>query len=147
MKTMWHYAAIMALSGMGIPVLAALNAALGRHMQAPVAAAAILFLVAFAACALGVLLTNPSALPRAAGAPWHYFTAGLLVAFYIVAITIIAPRFGLGNAIFFVLLGQMVSAAAIDHFGLFSARVSPLGPVRLAGLGMMALGVWMTLQK
>jgi transporter family-2 protein len=48
------------------------------------------------------------------------------VAFYVLSITYIAPTFGVGNAVFFVLLGQLVSAAIIDHFGLFGAQVKPL---------------------
>jgi transporter family-2 protein len=50
------------------------------------------------------------------------------VAFYVLTITWIAPTFGIGNAVFFVLLGQLVSAALIDHFGLFGAQVTPVSP-------------------
>ncbi|MEM9902347.1 MAG: DMT family transporter, partial [Pseudomonadota bacterium] len=42
------YAAIMFVAGIGIPLLAALNGGLGRHMESPVGAAAILFGVALA---------------------------------------------------------------------------------------------------
>lgn len=44
----------------------------------------------------------------------------------------------------FVLLGQLISAAAIDHFGLFGAQVSPLTWVRAGGIAVMALGVGIT---
>jgi transporter family-2 protein len=53
------------------------------------------------------------------------------VAFYVLSITWIAPTFGVGNAVFFVLLGQLVSAAMIDHFGLFGAQVTPVSPCAL----------------
>jgi transporter family-2 protein len=43
-----------------------------------------------------------------------------------------------------VLLGQLISAALIDHFGLFGARVSPLSLTRTTGIAVMALGVWIT---
>ncbi|MGB1207926.1 MAG: DMT family transporter, partial [Paracoccaceae bacterium] len=76
--------------------------------------------------------------------PKHLFLAGGLVAFYILSITFIAPKFGVGNAVFFVLLGQLISAAAIDHFGLFGARVSVLTPSRALGVAVMACGVWLT---
>jgi transporter family-2 protein len=135
---------IMLAAGIGIPLLAALNAALGVRLGAPVAAAAILFAVAFAATALGLLVTGPGALRGALAAPPHLFLAGLLVAFYVLSITFIAPRIGVGNAVFFVLLGQLVSAAAIDHFGLFGAVQSPLSAMRAGGIAVMALGVWLT---
>jgi len=60
------------------------------------------------------------------------------------SITYIAPHFGVGNAVFFVLLGQLISAALIDHFGLFGARVSPLNLTRATGIAVMAFGVWIT---
>jgi len=81
-----------------------------------------------------------------AEAPRHLLLAGLLVAFYVLSITYVAPRFGVGNAVFFVLLGQLVSAAIIDHFGLFGAQVSPLSLTRAAGIALMAAGVFVTQQ-
>jgi transporter family-2 protein len=62
----------------------------------------------------------------------------------VLSITWIAPKFGVGNAVFFVLLGQLLAAAVIDHFGLFGARVAELGPARAAGIALMALGVFLT---
>jgi transporter family-2 protein len=141
-----HYATIMILAGVGIPILAAMNAALGRHVGSPAAAAAVLFCIALLASVAVALLTGPHAWARFATAPRSWFAAGLLVAFYVLSVTYIAPRFGVGNAIFFVLLGQLLSAAAIDHFGLFGAQVSPLGLARASGIGLMAVGVWLTQQ-
>lgn len=143
---MAHYALIMLLAGVGIPLLAALNAALGMRIGSPAAAATVLFLIALAACTIVTLITGPQALVRIAGAPRHLLLGGLFVAFYVLSVTYIAPHFGVGNAVFFVLLGQLISAAAIDHFGLFGAQVSPLGLTRAAGIGIMAFGVWVTQQ-
>jgi transporter family-2 protein len=141
---MAHYALIMLAAGVGIPILAALNAALGRYLGSPSAAALILFCVAFLCTCVVVVFTNPTALRGISGAPRHLLLAGTLVAFYILSITWIAPHFGVGNAVFFVLLGQLISAAAIDHFGWFGARVSPISPVRGLGIAVMGLGVWIT---
>jgi len=140
------YALVMLAAGIGIPLLAALNAALGVRLGSPVAAAAILFVVALAATLLALVLTGPSAVRGAVEAPRHLFLAGLLVAFYVLSVTFIAPHFGVGNAIFFVLLGQLLSAAAIDHFGLFGAQVSPLSLTRAGGIALMAAGVFVTQQ-
>lgn len=140
------YAIVMLAAGFGIPILAALNAALGVRLGSPVAAATILFVVALSATLVVLVLTRPSALLNAGAAPKHLYLAGLLVAFYILSITFVAPRFGIGNAVFFVLLGQLVSAAAIDHFGLFGANISPLSLTRAIGIALMAAGVFMTQQ-
>ena len=141
---MTQYALIMLAAGIGIPTLAALNAALGRVIGSPAAAAAILFAVALIIAVLATILTGPQALARAAEAPKHLFLGGVLVAFYVLTITYIAPSFGVGNAVFFVLIGQLVSAAAIDHYGLFGAQVSPLNLIRASGIALMGIGVWVT---
>ncbi|XOY56489.1 MAG: DMT family transporter [Rhodobacterales bacterium] len=141
---MFHYALIMLVAGLGIPVLAALNAALGRQIGSPAMAATVLFVVAFGVALIAALLTQPQAAARLASAPKYLFFAGTLVAFYILSITWIAPVIGVGNAVFFVLLGQLISAAAIDHFGLFAAQVTPLTGTRAAGIALMAAGVVLT---
>lgn len=141
---MSHFALVMLLSGVGIPILAALNAALGVRLASPVAAAVVLFCVALLSVTTVWLVTGARGMSGLAEAPKHLLLGGTLVAFYVLSVTFIAPRFGVGNAVFFVLLGQLISAAAIDHFGLFGARVSPLGLTRATGIAVMALGVWIT---
>lgn len=142
---MTQYAAIMLVAGIGIPILAALNAALGRMIGSPNTAAVILFAIAFAASAVALfLLPGGQAFAKAAQAPKHLFLAGVLIAFYVLSITHVAPHFGVGNAVFFVLLGQLISTAAIDHFGLFGAQVTPLTLMRAGGIAVMAVGVAIT---
>ena len=136
------YAATMFLAGVGIPILAALNAALGVRLGSPTAAAVVLFLVALLAAALTMALTGGTkALASLPAQPRHLFLAGLLIAFYVLTITWIAPRFGVGNAVFFVLLGQLAAAALIDHYALFGARQATLTPLRAFGIALMAVGV------
>lgn len=143
---MAQYALIMLLAGIGIPILAALNAALGTRLGSPAAAATVLFLVALATASAAFALTGAQGMGRVAAAPKHLLLAGALIAFYVLSITYIAPHFGVGNAVFFVLLGQLISAAAIDHFGLFGAQPTALGAARLGGIALMAAGVWLTQQ-
>ena len=136
----------MLIAGIGIPVLAALNAALGTRLGSPVAAASILFVVALISTLLVLMLDQPSAVMGGTVAPKHLLLAGCLVAFYVLSITWVAPKFGVGNAVFFVLLGQLISAAVIDHFGLFGAQISPLSLTRAGGITLMAAGVFATQQ-
>ncbi len=138
------YAAIMFAAGIGVPLLAALNAALGQRIGSPAAAALTLFTIAVLVAALVTLITGPGALKAIPAQPKHLFLGGVLVAFYVLSITFIAPHFGVGNAAFFVLLGQLVAAAAIDHFGLFGAQVTPLSMTRAGGIALMAAGLALT---
>lgn len=146
MPSTTFYALTMLIAGIGIPILAALNAALGTRLGSPVAAAAILFVVALISTLIVLSFGQPKAVMGAIGAPKHLFLAGCLVAFYVLTITAVAPKFGVGNAVFFVLLGQLISAAAIDHFGLFGAQVSHLSITRMFGIAIMATGVFVTQQ-
>jgi transporter family-2 protein len=135
--------ALMFVSGMGIPLMATLNSQLGAHIQSPVAASTILFAIGFMLA--GAVLLAVGAPPRAAfaGVPPYLYAGAALVVFYILAITWSAPRIGVGNAVFFVLLGQLAAAAAIDHFGAFGALQTPISLRRVAGLAVMAFGVFL----
>lgn len=68
-----------------------------------------------------------------------------MIAFYATSITFIGPRFGMGNAIFFVLLGQIISAVIIDHFGLMGVPVARIDLIGIAGITLMV--VWVLLAR
>ena len=141
------YAAIMLAAGVGIPILAALNAQLGARIGSPVVAAVVLFCVALTGAVVVMGLTHgPSALAAVPVQPKHLFLGGLLVCFYVLSVTFVAPKFGVGNAVFFVLMGQMLSAAMIDQFGLFGAIQRDMTALRGAGLAAMAAGLIMILK-
>ena len=139
-------ALIMLAAGIGVPVLAALNAHLGKFLGSPLLAVTALLFVAFFTSLAALLCSSELAIASIMTAPKHLFLAGLLMVFYILAITTIAPNFGIGNAVFFVLIGQLVSAAVIDHFAFFTATPTPLSTLRALGIGIMGLGVWITQQ-
>ncbi len=142
------YALIMLLTGVGIPIMAALNAGLGTRMQNPALAAVILFFVAMVASLLYLLLVVgiPTTV-TAPATPFYYYLGGLFVVFYVLSVTWVAPRFGIGNAVSFVLLGQLLSMATIDQFGLMGAPQAALTLPRLAGLIFMAIGVFLVVRK
>ena len=137
-------ASIMLAAGLGIPILASLNAALGQFIGSPVVAVIVLLGVAFLSICFISLTTNNFPMTKLIEAPKHLFIAGFFVVFYMLSVTAIAPHFGIGNAIFFVLLGQLISAAFIDHFALFGSSGSALTLTRATGLALMSLGVWLT---
>ena len=124
--------------------MAGLNAALGQKIGSPAAAALSLFFIALTVAMVVTLATGPSAMKLLPVQPKHLFLGGVLIAFYVLSITYVAPHFGVGNAVFFVLLGQLVAAGAIDHFGLFGSQVEPVTFTRASGIALMAAGVALT---
>ena len=136
-------ALMMLIVGMGIPVTAALNAVAGTHLESPVAASTILFGLGFILTALVLALIGPPPMSAFSNVPIWSYAAVLGVFFYVLSVTWSAPRIGVGNAIFFVLLGQLIAAATIDHFGLFGALKTTLTARRAVGLLVMAIGVYL----
>lgn len=137
------YAGVMVAAGVGIPILAALNSGLGTRIGSPTAAGAIGIGVAFAVAAV---IAYFAGLPRNVqwvAVPPQYYVGGVFMAFYLMSITWVAPRFGVGNAVFCVLLGQMMCAAIIDHYGLFGSPRSTIGLVRLSGITLMIIGLYL----
>lgn len=137
------YALWAAAAGAGIPVMAVLNARLDRALGGASYAAMALFAVGFATTLLlSILLAGrwPDMTTLSSTRPGD-FAGGVIVAGYIFSITMLAPRFGVANAILFVMTAQIFTSAAIDHFGLFGASVRPLTAVRALGLLVMLLGL------
>ena len=136
-------AAMMFVSGIGIPIFAAFNAGLNQQLGGPLAATAVAFAVGLAiALVLLAFVGFPSASAFTFERPYIWFGAVFML-FYGTAIAFAAPRIGVGNAVFFVLLGQLVSAALIDHFGLWGSLPAPITAKRALGIAVMALGVYL----
>jgi len=145
----YGYALLALLAGLGIPVMAAMNAHLGVQLHNTALSTVILFAVGLAVSTLCLLLftspvsLSPSLLFATSRPPLYFFSGGLFVAFYIFTITWISPRFGVANAIIFVLLGQIISAVIVDHFGLFNAIKIDISLTKILGIFLMVTGVFL----
>ena len=141
MQNGWMYG-IMIASGIGIPVMAAMNAGLGARIGVP-ASVTILLLFGALASALVIPFTGGFSARAALAAPSWLYRGGLAVVFYISSVTAFGPKIGIGTAILCVLLGQILSAALIDHFGWFGAPRSPIDLKKFIGLVLMVAGIWL----
>lgn len=138
-----RYALWAIAAGAFIPVMAVINGRLGRSLGEPLQAPVILFAVGLlTALLVSLLLTGglPSLAALRTTAPVN-FAGGMIVAFYVISITLLAPRFGVGNAILFAVSAQIFTSAAIDHFGLFGAASRPVSVLRMVGLVVMVAGL------
>ncbi|MEQ1818115.1 MAG: DMT family transporter [Terricaulis sp.] len=137
------YIALSTVGGILIPIMAALSGGLGRTLDSPWMAAAIVSGGGFALTLAFALLNGGANISWAEleQAKPAQLLAGAGFAFYLLSITWVGPRFGIGNAVMFVLAGQIVSSAAIDHFGLFGAPQKPIDLLRAVGLVVMASGI------
>jgi bacterial/archaeal transporter family-2 protein len=133
-------------AGALIPLMAILNAGLARAVGGQVQATVILFATGLTASLLLALITavrlpHLQALVRVAP---HQYAGGIIVGSYVLSITFLAPRFGVGNAILFAVTAQLITSALIDHFALAGAAVRPLTMMRAVGLLIVITGVVIT---
>jgi transporter family-2 protein len=141
--TQWPLLFAAFATGALVPLQLAFNGQLGGVTRNAFTASLIVFLVGAAVLAAIVLVTRP-ALPsaRALGAaPPTVWLGGLIACAYIVAIVILTPRLGVGLTTALILLGQIVAALALDHFGAFGNPQHGLTAGRLSGLALMVGGI------
>ena len=135
-----------ALAGAFIPVMAILNGRLGRTIGDAVHAPVVLFGVSFlfsVACALFFTKSLPDLRELGAIRPIDYL-GGVIVGFYVISATILAPRIGVANFIVCAVSAQIIVSVVIDNFGLLGAVVRPVSLTRLFGVGLLIVGLVIT---
>ena len=137
------FASFSLIAGLGIPAMVAINSSLGVKLNSPNAAVVILFFTGLCLSILVFMLSEPNTTNKLNDISPVYFIGGAIVVLYIVAVTWVAPQFGVGSTIFFVLLGQLLSAAIIDHYGLFGAPKYSIDYQRVLGIIVMSIGVFL----
>lgn len=137
------YSFLAVLAGVAVPILAAINSAYGQAINNIHWASLTLCVVAFITI-LTVTIANGVSMPSLATfqqASWWHLLGGCFFAVYVVLITFVAPKIGLGNAIIFVVVAQMFTAITIDHFGLLGTAVQQLDWKRSLGIAFLIAGV------
>ena len=142
------FSCLMLATGIGIPVMAALSATLGARHGSSAFAASVMFLVALSISVAFLFAVGGGIKPPPkVSLPFYYYLGGAFIAFYVLSVTWVAPQFGVGNAIAFVLLGQLISMATIDHFGLMGAPTHTITLQRAIGLVVMSVGVFLAVRR
>ena len=131
------------MAGSFLPVQAALNAQLGSTVKHPVFAAFASFAVGTIALLVYLLVVGfdfkTAGLAREA--PGSVWLAGVLGAFYVSAMIILAPKLGTALTFSLIVLGQMSASLVLDHFGLLGLPVQSISWPRLTGACCLVLGV------
>lgn len=76
-----------------------------------------------------------------AGAPWWMWVGGVLGAIYVAAAAVLISK--LGSAVMFtlIILGQLVTAVVMDHFGMIGLDKHPVTAPRIIGISLVLIGV------
>ncbi len=78
--------------------------------------------------------------------PWWTLSSGVLGVVIVATIGFSVSRMGTLAAFTLIVALQFVSAAVIDHFGLFGAEVRPIDLSKMLGMGILIFGVWLTVR-
>jgi bacterial/archaeal transporter family-2 protein len=149
MKNDLVYLGLALITGALIPIQAATNAAFSKSIGNPLTTGLMVFVIGLIGMLLFILISR-TALPtpgQLAAAPAYSYLGGIIVATYVVMITILAPRIGVGTAIALIVTGQVICAVLIDHFGLFGVAPRSIDLTRMAGVLLMIGGIYLVMKK
>ena len=99
-----------------------------------------------AIAALIPLLIFGSKLGEWRSVPWYTLVAGAFGLIVISSMGYMIPRIGVAGALITLLAGQLLVGSFLDHFGLLGAAQRAIDLPRLIGLGVVMLGVWLTVK-
>lgn len=140
------YYMLAMLAGMAVAIQTGANAQLRLIVNSPIITACISFLVGTFVLVIYVLLTQRQHIPEfsvVSQVSWWKWLGGLMGAFYITTVVIVAPKIGAANTLGFIMAGQLISAVIFDHFGWIGFVVRPVSVWRILGVVFLILGVYL----
>lgn len=131
-------------AGVALATQAAINSQLaGSLMGQPVVAALISFatgtLLLFCICWWKADLFT--ALQQVPKQPFWKLIGGPLGALVVFTTIFLAPKMGVTNMLFFIIVGQLITATVIDHFGLIGMNARPIQMWQVIGFLFITLGL------
>ena len=138
------YLLVAVVSGIMLAVQAPLNSELGRVVKSPVYGALLSFLMGLLVLLGYCLLSSNVQMGNVRAAlqmPWYYWAGGVLGAFYVAAVILLAPRLGVALTFGLSVAGQMVFGLLIDHYGWLGIPAHTVNWPRLLGVALIIGGV------
>ncbi|QSQ08456.1 hypothetical protein H0A61_00778 [Koleobacter methoxysyntrophicus] len=129
------------LAGVAMAVQGSINSALGKVIGlweatflVHLSAAIILLLILF------VFHMGKGDLALCSKAPWYLYLGGLIGVLITFGVVISIPKLGVAVATTAIIVGQVLTALIIDHFGLFGLKEISFTWIKFLGLVLLALG-------
>ena len=138
------YLIIALAAGVALATQSAINTQLAKAMSGEAVIATfisfavgtiVLFFIAWVKTDLwGNLCAIPSQ-------PWWKLIGGVLGAIVVFTTVLLAPKLGITAMLFFIIVGQLITAATIDHFGLIGMPIREVNITKFIGLIIVAFGL------
>lgn len=135
-------------AGALLPVQALINARLGVRLGSPLWAAAAQNAVGVLAmlCVIAALRPATPSLGQIGATPPWAWAGGVMGMVYVFAILIAAPQLGAARAMTAAVVGQLVCAMLLDHFGVLHAR-RPIDLTTIGGVALLGAGAFLILRR
>ncbi len=132
--------------GGGIALQAAVNTALSRRVgtfEATLISVTITWLFIVILVLAGL---RSGKLGMVTSTPPYLLIGGFLGAAILITAITAVPRLGTAGLIASFIVGQLIVAMLLDHFGAFGLRHIPITPVRIAGAVLLLIGMRLVLR-
>ncbi|MBP2644225.1 MAG: hypothetical protein H6Q67_2112 [Firmicutes bacterium] len=142
------YYLLALVSGAAVTTQVGLNVKLLSNLGSPILTSFVSFLVGTIVLAIAYIvaacygLEPVPTLPAITQTSFWMWLGGLLGAFYIFTTIFCSPRIGFANMFSLVVAGQIILAIIFDHFGLLGSSVHLITPLRLLGLVLLIVSVY-----
>jgi transporter family-2 protein len=136
------------VAGGFIALQSPINSQLGRHVGS-IQGAFVSFAIGTAVLLVASLVARGGvgAIGDSGEVPsWIYLTGGVLGAGYVTVALIAVRPLGTGGVIAATIAGELTVAVLIDQFGLFGMNRHPITAARVAGIALLAAGVFLVVR-
>ncbi|HKP90912.1 MAG TPA: DMT family transporter [Thermoleophilaceae bacterium] len=139
--------ALTACAGGLVAMQAPINSKLGKA-AGTFAAASISFLIGTAILIAITTISGKGAnLSEAAKLPWYYFTGGALGAAYVTTVLVSVRTLGAGGVTAATIAGQLSTSVLIDRLGILGLPEKQVTAARVAGVLLLAAGVFLIVRE
>lgn len=141
MSSKFIYLGIAALAGITMAFQGSINSKLGKVVG--------LWEATFIVHVVGLLTTvlilfglrmGSGSLRDTPDAPWYSLLGGVLGVLIVYGVVTSIPKVGVAAATTSIIVGQVLTALFIDHFGMFGLTKIPFTWIKIVGVGLLAIG-------
>ena len=138
------YLIVALAAGVALATQSAINTQLAKAMSGEAVIATFIsfavgtIILFFIAWVKTDLWGNLSAIPSQ---PWWKLIGGVLGAIVVFTTVLLAPKLGITAMLFFIIIGQLITATTIDHFGLIGMPFREVNITKFIGLIIVGFGL------
>ena len=132
------------LAGAMITIQSVLNSALGKRIEI-LGSVITATIVSLFILLISILIFPGSAnFKRIPGADeWYLYMGGILGIAILAAPIFLIPRIGATSTLTAIVVGQLLLALILDHYGLFDFPKIEISPIRIVGILLLGIGAYL----